>query len=189
MSGIENDVKLISESLSKKQKDFDTAMGLVRDIIRESAQAITMLHNNKEGEAAKKIEFAHKMVETLTKFDAEFSYNTKQAYQEYAEARIFFEIKKKGIVPSYRAVGVDQESYLMGLMDVMGELKREILESLRENRVKEAEVYFDKMRMIFDGTRSIRFAEAVLNGFRRKQDVARIQIEGAGSEILSFKKR
>lgn len=47
MSGIENDVKLISESLSKKQKDFDTAMGLVRDIIRESAQAITMLHNSK----------------------------------------------------------------------------------------------------------------------------------------------
>lgn len=45
------------------------------------------------------------------------------------------------------------------------------------------------MRMIFDGTRSIRFAEAVLNGFRRKQDVARIQIESAGSEILSFKKR
>ena len=129
------------------------------------------------------------MVKTLNKFDGEFSYNTKQAYQEYAEAKIFFEIKKKGSVPSYSAVGVSQESYLMGLMDVMGELKREILESLRENKVKEAEEYFDKMRAIFDGTRSIRFAEAVLNGFRRKQDVARIQIESAGSEILSFKKR
>ena len=189
MQEIENDVKLISESLSKKQKDFDTAMGLVRDIIRESAQAITMLHNNNEKEASKKIEFAHGMVKTLNKFDAEFAYNTKQAYQEYAEARIFFEIKKKGVLPSYKIVGVDQESYLMGLMDVMGELKREILESLRENRVNEAEMYFDKMRTIFDGTRSIRFAEAVLNGFRRKQDVARIQIESAGSEILSFKKR
>jgi translin len=189
MQGIENDVKIISESLSKKQRDFDTAMGLVRDIIRESAQAITMLHNNKEKEASKKIDFAQNMVKTLNKFDAEFSYNTKQAYQEYAEAKIFFEIKKKGVLPTYKSVGVDQESYLMGLMDVMGELKREILESLRENKVKEAEKYFDKMRMIFDGTRSIRFAEAVLNGFRRKQDVARIQIESAGSEILSFKKR
>lgn len=189
MPGLENDVKSISESLSKKQRDFDTAMGLVRDIIRESAQAITMLHNNNEKEASKKIDFAHSMVKTLNKFDAEFAYNTKQAYQEYAEARIFFEIKKKGVLPSYKMVGVDQESYLMGLMDVMGELKREILESLRENKVAEAEKYFDKMRTIFDGTRSIRFAEAVLNGFRRKQDVARIQIESAGSEILSFKKR
>ncbi len=189
MATLDNDIKLISEALAKKQKDFDTAMGLMRDVIRESAQAITMLHNNKEDEAAKKIDFAYNMVKTLNKFDADFSYNTKQAYQEYAEAKIFFEIKTNGTIPAYKKVGVDQESYLMGLMDVMGELKREILEALRENKVKEAEHYFEKMRDIFDGTRSVRFAEAVLNGFRRKQDVARIQIESAGSEILSFKKR
>ncbi len=72
-------------------------------------------------------------------------------------------------------------------MDVMGELKREILEELRRGNLKKAENYFNKMRLIYDDTRSLRFAEAVLNGFRRKQDTARIQVESAGSEILSFK--
>lgn len=189
MNDIDNEIKAVTEYLTKKQLDFDKVMGLVRDVIRESAQAITLLHNNNPKEAAKRIEFASGMVKTLGKFDPYFDYSAKQAYQEFAEAKIFLEIKTNRQIPASKKVGVDQESYLMGLMDVMGELKREVIEALSENKVKEAEEYFKSMRMIYDGTRSIRFAEAVLSGFRRKQDVARIQIENAGSEILAFKKR
>jgi predicted translin family RNA/ssDNA-binding protein len=42
------------------------------------------------------------------------------------------------------------------------------------------------MKDIYDMTRSLRFAEATLQGLRKKQDVARIQIENAGNEILYF---
>jgi len=189
MSNLENDVKSISDHLTKKQNDFDRVMELVRDTVRHSAQAITMLHNNNIKEASKTLESAERMVANLKKFDLEFGYHSKQAYQEYAEAKIFFEIKRLHEIPSFAKIGVDRESYLMGLMDVMGELKREIIESLGGKKIKEAEEYFKIMKEIYDGTRSIRFAEAVLNGFRRKQDVARIQVESAGSEILSFKSK
>ena len=189
MTKLDADIGSIEEHLTGKQKDFDSVMTLVRDIVRQAAQAITLLHNNDSKEALKRIESASKMMKSLRKFDAVFEYHAKQAYQEYAEAKIFFEIKQNKEIPSYTKVGVDQESYIMGLMDVMGELKREILEALRENKLKEANEYFKKMRTIYDSTRSIRFAEAVLNGFRRKQDVARIQLESAGSEILLFKGR
>jgi translin len=74
-------------------------------------------------------------------------------------------------------------------MDVMGELKREILEELRKENYKRADAHFEKMKLIYDTTRSLRFAEAVLAGFRRKQDTARIQLENAGSELLSFKNK
>lgn len=186
MSSLESDIKQMSKYLTKKQRDFDNVMDLVRDIIRDSAQTITLLHNNDIKGAMKRLNSASKMVNTLKKFNSVFGYYAKQAYQEYAEAKIFFEIKQHHEIPSYTKIGVDQESYLMGLMDVMGELKREVLEALRDGKLKDAEQYFKKMRAIYDSTRSVRFAEAVLNGFRRKQDVARIQIESAGSEILSF---
>ena len=107
--------------------------------------------------------------------------------QEYAEAAVFSGIKTKESVPSIKEIDVDPEPYLLGLMDVMGELKREILEELRNGNTKKAEFYFGKMRLIYDSTRSLRFAEAIITGFRRKQDVARIQLEGAGSEMLSAK--
>lgn len=189
MAELDSDIKLISDALTKKQKDFDNVMTLIRDIVRDAAQAITMLHNDNAAGSRKILNDAEKLVKNLNKFDSVFGYHAKQAYQEYAEAKIFFEIKENNRIPSFSKIGVDQESYIMGLMDVMGELKREILEALRDNKVEEAEEYFKKMRTIYDGTRSIRFAEAVLNGFRRKQDVARIQVESAGSELLSFKSK
>ena len=45
------------------------------------------------------------------------------------------------------------------------------------------------MKLIYDSTRSLRFAEAIMSGFRRKQDTGRIQLEGAGSELLSYKSK
>jgi translin len=189
MSNFDADIESIVKNLVKKQKDFDSVMTLVRDIVRGSAQTITLLHNNDTKNAIKTLNSTNKLVKDLQKYDSVFGYHAKSGYQEYAEAKIFSEIKAGNEIPSYTKVGVDEESYMMGLMDVMGELKREILEALRENKAKEAEEYFKAMRKIYDGTRSIRFAEAVLNGFRRKQDVARIQLESAGSELLSFKSK
>ncbi len=189
MKELEPDVEKISRLLAKKQEDFDRVMQANREIIREAGQTITLMHNNEVERAGEKLTAMGEMIKQLNKIDARFKYNTSQAYQEYAEAFIFHGIKTKKIIPPLKETGVDEEGYLMGLMDVVGELKREILESLRAEKIKEAEFYLDTMKAIYDSTRSLRFAEAVLGGFRKKQDVARIQIETAGSEILSFRNR
>ncbi len=189
MKGLNSDIEAISWHLTKRQADFDSVMQITREVIRDAGQAITLMHNDEVKKAASKIKGMASSLRKLRKLDPEFRYYTSQAYQEYAEAFIFFGIKKHGGIPGMKMVSVDREAYLMGLMDVVGELKREILESLRKNDVRGAEHYLDTMKQIYDSTRSLRFAEAVLNGFRKKQDVARIQIENAGSEILSARHR
>lgn len=189
MEGLINDISKMGKYLLDKQKEFDAVTDVSRGVIRDAASAITMLHNGDAKSASKKIKEAYAGVKKLKKSDTKFEYYSRQAYQEYAEAAIFFGIKTKELVPSLKEAGVDSEPYLLGLMDVMGELKREILEELRNGNTKKAEFYFGKMRLIYDSTRSLRFAEAIISGFRRKQDVARIQLEGAGSELLSAKPR
>lgn len=188
MDRIHNEMAKISKYLSAKQRDFDKVTDTSRDVIRDAAQAITMLHNGNTAGASKRIRSALSGVRVLKRFDDRFEYYSRQAYQEYAEAAIFFSIKKSSTIPSLSAIGVNAESYLLGLMDVAGELKREILEELRNGDVKRAELYFNKLKLIYDSTRSMRFAEAVMGGFRRKQDTARIQLETAGSELLQAKK-
>jgi translin len=189
MNELDNDVEEISSFLTKKQADFDKIMQLSREIIRDAGQTITLMHNNDNKSAEARLKEMTKKVNMLQGIDQLFKYNTLQAYQEYAEAFIFMNIKMKKKIPKIKEVKVDNDAYLMGLMDVEGELKREILEALRIQKIKEAEWYFDIMKQIYDSTRRLRFAEAVLGGFRKKQDVARIQIENAGSEILMFKSR
>ncbi len=180
---------MIAGYLTRKQAGFDKVMAMSRDIIRDAGQTITMMHNDDKEKAMERLCSMAGTVGKLKKIDSEFRYHTLQAYQEYAEAYIFSEIKNRRKIPGMKSVGVGEEAYLLGLMDVEGELKREILEALRADRLKEAEWYFDTMKRIYDITRRLRFAEAVLGGFRKKQDTARIQIENAGSEILMFKSR
>ena len=73
---------------------------------------------------------------------------------------------------------------VLGLLDSVGELKREMYESIRKGKKKDAERYFALMEEIFDALLPLRFSNAVLPDFRRKQDVARIQIEQARGELL-----
>ncbi len=187
MENLEDDVEATINYLISKQEDFDKVMQISREIIRESAQAITYIHIGRD--PSKLIKELDSKVAELKRIDKDFKYNTLQAYQEYSEAMILYGIKNGREIPTQKAVGVDNDAYLMGLMDAVGELKREIIDCLSAGKIKDAEFYFEKMRNIYDSTRSIRFAEAVLQGFRHKQDTARIQIENAGSEILSFKGR
>ena len=189
MNNLESDVNKISKYLTDKQKRFDAVMDASREMIREAGQIITLLHNGRITDARKRLAQLRRTVAATMKADGSFRYHTMQAYQEYAEASCFFSIKTDGSIPSLSEVKVDNEAYILGLMDCVGELKREVFEALNNNDTKSAGKYFNFMKLIYDSTRSVRFAEVVLNGFRKKQDVARIQIESAGSEILSFKKR
>ena len=184
---LEEDVEKISLHLKMKQYQFDQVMQLSREVIREAGQTITLLHNSDSKSAAEHIASMKKVLKELSKIDDGFRYHSLQTYQEYAEAFAFFKIKTEGRLPQISETGVDNEAYLLGLMDVVGELKREVLEALRESDLKSAESYFEMMKLIYDKTRHLRFAEAVLSGFRKKQDVARIQLENAGGEILSYR--
>ena len=186
---LDDEVKRIKSNLEKKQEVFEQVMALSRRIVASSAQAITMLHNNGMQEAAGEIKQIQKNVAALQSIDSQFKYYTIQAYQEYVEASTLMQIKKDGTIPTQKSLGMDDDAYLLGMMDVVGELKREILESLRKYDTKIADKYFDLMTQIYDSTRSLRFAESIMAGFRKKQDTARIQIENAGSEILMFKSR
>ncbi|MDE1865484.1 MAG: hypothetical protein KGH94_02505 [Candidatus Micrarchaeota archaeon] len=185
MSKLEGEIGAISKSLTEKQRRFDTVMDSSRELVRLSGTIITKLHNGDIRGARGGLSKAKRISKTLSKH-REFDYNTRQAQQEYSEARIFYTIRTSRRIPSRVEVGTEGEAYLMGMMDVFGELKREIVGSLSDGDLKSARFYHSIMISMFDATRSIRFAEAVLQGFRRKQDVARIQMESSASELLAF---
>ncbi len=186
MDGFTDDIENIGSYLVKKQENFDRVARLSRDIIRNSGKMITMLHNGKIADASLVGSQLHEEIHELKRIDAGMEYYSLQAYQEYAEAMIFSSIKNNGTILRVSEVGVSEDAYILGLLDVVGELKREIFEALRVREIDLANKFFDNMKHIYDTTRSLRFAEATLQGLRKKQDVARIQIENAGNEILYF---
>jgi len=157
-----------------------------REIVRGCAMAIKYVHAadlDAAGEEMKKVE---KLVSGARKAENGMGHVVAQAYQEYCEARVLLAVLADEEIPGVDELGIPIESYLTGLMDSVGEFRREMLEQLKKGRKKAAEKYFDAMTAVYEETLPLKFSNSILPGFRRKQDVARGQLENARSELLRF---
>ena len=172
----------IEKILMEKEAKFDKVHVKNREIVRLCSNAIKANHSGELDEAKKHIKNAEKEIKEIQKNDPEAELN--HILQEYAEARIVLSAVTDKKIPGFKELGINEVSYLNGLLDATGELKREMYEALRKKDKKRAESYFSMMEEIFDALLPLRFSNAVLPDFRRKQDVARIQIEQARGELL-----
>ncbi len=188
---LEKDIISIKKYLLKKQNVFDKILNESKLIIRESAELIIMVHNtdlNSKKIINSKLKYLTDHIKKLDQIDKGFEYHTLQAYQEYVEAKLFFEIKINNRFLPDLLIKAKPEAYLLGVLDLIGELNREFIDSLRKNNIKIAEMYLDMMIKIHDLTVPIRFSSSLIPNMRKKQDVSRILIEHASNELLLFKK-
>lgn len=182
-------IEEIEKELTEMQESKDRLMQISREMIRLSGKAVTMMHAGNMKGAEANLKRISGMAKELKTFDPRFDYNAQQAHQEYVEALALYQMLKHGRIPSRKDADVDSIAYLLGLLDVMGELKREVFESLRKDDVKSAERYYGFMVEIHDSLLPMRFSSSMMPDFRKKQDVGRIQLESVSSELLSFRKK
>ncbi len=173
----------IVKVLEMRESEQDKILGSTREIIRHCSNGIKLIHAGEIAKAKKDIEAAMKKVAPFSK-TVEFSHLLTQVYQEIAEARLLLAAVGEKPLPSYEELGMPFEPYLLGLCDLIGELRREMLEMLKKGKKKDAERYFELMSGIYDELMPVRFSNSLLPNFRKKQDVARSQVEQARSELV-----
>ncbi|MGC8776380.1 MAG: hypothetical protein ACP5P2_00300 [Candidatus Micrarchaeia archaeon] len=178
------EIKEITKELEKEQKRFEEVISISNKIIRLSAQLITSLHAKDRKLANKLKKRLEQEVSKLMRIEKGLEYYSMQAHQEYVEAVSLYNIIFAGKLPRRRSLGEAIPPYVLGIMDLVGELKREAVDELRKGNRKLAERYYGLMKEIYDSTLHIRFANSILPGFRKKQDVARIQLESIAMELL-----
>ncbi|NYZ77167.1 hypothetical protein H0O02_02525 [Candidatus Micrarchaeota archaeon] len=181
---LELGMKEIEKTLMEKENQMDNVLAKSRTVVRSCSNAIKAIHAKDMKEAKKQLAEAEKGIAGIAKYSDEFPAQLNHILQEYAEARIVFSAVESGKILSFKEMKMGEIPYLNGLLDATGELKREMYEALRHGKKKDAEKYFGMMEMIYDELLPLRFSNAVLPEFRRKQDVARIQIEQARGELL-----
>ncbi|MBN2478091.1 RNA-binding protein [Candidatus Micrarchaeota archaeon] len=174
----------IEKYLLKKEQSLDRLMVLQRETVRLCANSIKAVHAKDMKKAKQHLNEAEERVKIIRKFEKEFPNYANHVYQEYVEAKGLIAFYEGKPMPTYKKLKVTPESYLTGLLDLIGELKREMYENLRKGNKKEAERFFHSMEWIFHELMHLRFSNSVLPEFRRKQDVARIQIEQARGELI-----
>jgi translin len=106
----------------------------------------------------------------------------ENALQEACEAFLVHAILEEDPLPSPKELGVPDTAYLLGMGDVVGELRRFSLEHLRRGDIKLASAYLEKMERILDALMRFDYPTALV-ALRRKQDVARSLIEKTRGEV------
>jgi len=160
----------------------------MRRATRLSKQAILFVHQERFDEAKQLLKEAS---ELLTKLD-EISKNHPEliysglvnaAFEEHVEAHTLLTLIKEERFISPEELNVPSVSYVLGLSDVIGELRRRTLDSLRKGDVETAEKCMQTMEQIYVELTAMDDAYFLVSGLRRKCDVTRRVIEATRGDL------
>lgn len=178
----------VREELKQKEEVKEEIQKNMRKATRLSKQAILLIHHGRFEEAKKSLKETDKLFAILTKLAKKhpelfYSGLVDAAFQEYAEAQILLSLVKEKQFVGPEELNIPSIDYVLGLADVIGELRRRALDMLRKDDVKTAEKCLEMMEEIFDELMAMDDAYMLVPGLRRKCDIARHVIETTRGEI------
>jgi translin len=178
----------IREELINKRALLEDVKQDMRRVIRLSKQAILLVHQDRLRDSEKSLLDASKLLAKLrmtSKKNPDLGYTglVHEAYQEYVEAQTFLRLITKDEFIRPEKLGVPLTSYVLGLADVVGELRRRVLDSLRMQDIEVANHCLQMMEHIYIELISLEDASLFISGLRRKCDVARRIIEVTRGDV------
>lgn len=161
-----------------------------RDVIRNSANAIRSLHRG-EWEAAAELclRAGTLLTEVITILsdhpDVLYAGFVHDAAKEFAEASICDALFRGKPLPTFESLGIDVVSYLHGLGEAVGELRRRMLDRLRDGDLQQAEICLVEMDQIVDLLAELDYPDGMTAGLRRTTDVSRSLVERSRADLTT----
>ena len=184
----------ILQPLREEIEDDDTVrenvLPLARSAVRKCSESIKESHRGNYEGAAKLLTEAKEVVERAagSRIESEFLSSSRSldtAYQELAEAANLLSLLKDGVYASPKNYGIPSRPFLTGLADTVGELRRAVLDALRNDNIERATVLSGFMEEILDELGTFDFPNALVPDLRRKCDVARSIIERTRGDLTA----
>ena len=188
MKNLDGIIEKIDHHIGGKEKIREEALKASRDIIICCRKGIQQLHRNQTDDAKNFIQQASEKLEHLyndTKdhpdiFHAGFVEN---AAQELVEIYCLYNIMKGEDLPDPDAIKTTYSAYLLGLCDVVGELRRSALDFMLEGNTTKANEYLQHMDRIYDAIMSFDYPSGLIP-IKKKQDMIRGLIEKTRGELV-----
>ncbi len=186
------DLSLASEraqqELSAKHDSREAGLRISREVIRLSANAIRAVHRHDLDEAKSLIARASEHLgeaDAIRQENPDIYYSgfLADARKEYAEANITLALISGDPIPQAGELGVEMASYLNGMGEVIGEIRRYLLDSLRRNDTRRCEELMQIMDDIYSLLVTVDFPEGVTGGLRRTTDAMRGVLERTRGDL------
>jgi translin len=190
LSNVQTDVDKINRKFKDVEERRNAIIKGTRDATILCSKAIVSLHSHKKKESIEYIEKAKKLLEQFK----ELGKDDLQKYlyiaeQEFVEAFCLFSISENSVIPSMKALEVSDVSYVMGLLDCIGEIKRMIIDKIRADGTLNVNALFELMDKIYGTIYPLAVYDNLMPGLRKKLDVSRILIENVRAIITEEQRR
>jgi len=173
---------------AEKNAARETALAACRRVVRSSANAIRAIHRDDRPAAAALLAEAasahDQAAKALSGFpDIRFAGFLHDAQKEFAEAAATIALLTGSSMPTPESLQVEDAAYLNGLSEVIGELRRVVLDRLRAGRMEGCDDLLRSMDDIYAMLVTIDFPDAMTGGLRRSTDQARAILERTRGDL------
>ena len=190
LKNVKSSLNKISKSLSDVQDNREFLLKNTREVIILCSRSIISVHKGDLQTAKKNLTQVDLL---LTKYRKKATSDLRRYLitpeQEYVEAVCLLAVVEGKEIPSFMKLKVMEESYVLGLLDCVGELKRMILDKIRVGDIDNALMVFDIMENLYLYLYPFSMYDKVVKEVRRKIDVNRILVEDVRGAITEEKRR
>ena len=166
----------------------DQALAQARQLTRACSLAIRAVHRDDKEAMGIHLAEARTLADTLRQElvnypDLFYAGYTQDSLKEFVEANVTCALIQNQPLQTPEELLVEEATYLNGLAEVVGELRRRTLDILRHGYSQEAERLLGFMDEIYSVLVTMDYPDAITNGLRRQTDVARSIIEKTRGDV------
>jgi translin len=188
MHKLEKIADQIRQKFDVRTAKRDQALTQARHLTRACSLAIRAVHRDDketmEAQLAEANLLADKLRDDLANHpDLFFAGYTQDALKELVEATVTCALILNQPLQTPDELRVEESTYLNGLAEVVGELRRRILDILRHGYSQETERLLGYMDEIYSVLVTMDYPDAITNGLRRQTDLARGIIEKTRGDV------
>lgn len=189
---ISETIEKVRSELDKLDENREKILSVTRQIIRNSSEIIKAVHRGEFKNLDEKIKETKGLIKKFGDINSKTAEIIGKNYfitakQEFTEAVVMYNYVSGKSIPNFEELGVTPYEYILGLADVVGELRRKILNNIREDNFDEAEKNYEFMDDLYQLLFSLDYPSGLLPGFRGKVDADR-GIIGRTLELITTSK-
>src|SRR5512145_1381857 len=188
MHKLEAIAERIRQNFDVRTSKRDEALKQARQLTRACSLAIRAVHRDDKEAMEANLAEAQTLADVLRDElrhhpELFFAGYTQDSLKEFVEANVTCALIQNQPLQTPEELGVEEATYLNGLAEVVGELRRRTLDILRHGYSQEAERLLSIMDEIYAVLVTMDYPDAITNGLRRQTDVARSIIEKTRGDI------
>lgn len=188
MDQLDEIAERIRKSFDATTQARDRALAQTRTLTRHCSQAIRAIHREEKSLALEELAQAGQLAGTLRQEladhpDLYYAGYTQDALKEFAEANLVLAFLENEPLPQPEQLGIPYNTYLQGMAEAVGEMRRRCLDIIRHGHSDEAERLLGHMDDIYLVMVTMDYPDAITGGLRRLTDLMRGIVERTRGDL------